>query len=257
MIGAIAPYEDQLLFFVMKGIQMDVLFADHSHLDGIMEIEAETFGALGEEATASRALMADRIDRCNINGAGWFLVAVHEGVVSGYMILQPTRLTEEECVSWDVSTDHGTFRGTYDESGATIFVASLGARRSAPPGAVSLLIHRGLVLMIARNKKPAIFCSRMPSLSHALLEKGVDPEQYCFQTDESGKPVDWLIREFTEFLGVLPKRFLPNGYPPDTDSLGHGAQFVLEDLFAALELTVQRVYQSGVAYGKSLRKRRV
>lgn len=256
MIGAIAPYEDQLLFFVTKGIQMDVLFADHSHLDGIMEIEAETFGALGEEATASRALMADRIDRCNINGAGWFLVAVHEGVVVAYLVLQPTALGADECISWDVSTDFGTFKRTYDEEGTTVFGASLGARRTAPPGATVLIFHQTLVLMLKRKKERVIFCSRMPSLNNAMIKKGVDPETYCFQVDESGRPLDWLLGEFYESLGVLPRRFLPNGYPPDADSAGHGAQIVLEDLYHALETTAMRIYQSGIVCGRSQRKRR-
>lgn len=236
---------------------MEVTFAAYRHLDGIMEIEVETYGPLGDRAMASRELMASRIDRCNTNGAGWFFVAVHDDVVVGYMILQPTSLSEDDCVSWDASTDFGTFNTTYDEQGETIFAVSLGARRTAPPGAISLLFHRGLILMITRNKKRAIFCSRMPSLSHAMIQRGVDPATYCFQVDANGKPLDWLLGEFYETLGVLPKKFLPNGYPPDADSAGHGAQIVLEDFFHALETSLQRTYQSGIAYGRSLQKRKV
>ncbi len=238
-------------------MNMHVEYAGLAHLDGIMEIEAETFGALGAEATASRALMADRIDRCNIRGAGWFLVAVHEGVVMAYLVLQPTALGVDECVSWDVSTDRGTFARTYDEEGTTVFGASLGARRAAPPGSTVMIFHQTLVLMLKRKKERVIFCSRMPGLSNAMIKKGVDPEAYCFQVDDSGCPVDWLLGEFYESLGVLPRRFLPNGYPPDADSAGHGAQIVLEDLHHALETTATRIYQSGIVCGRSRRKGKV
>lgn len=234
---------------------MEVKFADYEHLDGIMEIEAETFGALGKEAMASREMMLSRIERCNKRGAGWLLVAVQDGVVMAYLALQPTSLGAEECISWDISTDNGTFEKTYDETGDTVFGASLGARKNAPPGATILIFHQTLVLMLKRNRKRVIFCSRMPSLSRAMEERGVDPETYCFQVDANGRPLDWLLGEFYETLGVLPRKFLPNGYPPDADSAGHGAQIVLEDLHHALETSVCRTYQCGISYGKSLRKK--
>lgn len=229
---------------------MQVEFARCEHLDGIMVIERETFGELGEEAMASRALMESRMKRCNETGKGWFLVAVHENEVVGYLVLQPTTILPEECVSWDASTDNGTFEKTYSEDGETIFGVSLGAKRSAPPGAVSFLVHKAHTLWIERKKKRIMLCSRIPSLSHVMEQNGARPEEYCFQVDGNGKPLDWLLREFHEMFGVLPARFLRNGYPPDGESAGHGALFVIEDPFKVLDLTLLRVYESGIACGR-------
>jgi hypothetical protein len=89
-----------------------------------------------------------------------------------------------------------------------------------------------------------------------MLSQGVDPEAYCFQVDGKGRPLDWLLSEFHDIFGVLPKRFLPNGYLPDAESAGHGALIVVEDPFRALESSLSRVYQSGIVLGKSVRKRR-
>jgi hypothetical protein len=228
---------------------MQVEFARHDHLDDIMEIERETFGALGEGAMASRDLMEARISRCNVVGRGWFLIALHEGTAIAYLVLQPTDLLPESCVSWERSTDGGTFEQTYDEEGETIFGVSLGATKNAPPGAASFLIHKAHVLWLERKKKRIMLCSRIPSLSHAMEKSGVAAEEYCFQLDENGKPLDWLLREFHEVFGVLPVKFLRNGYLPDAESAGHGALFVIENPYAVLELTLLRVYESGIAHG--------
>ncbi len=236
--------------FQRKEIQMRVELARFDHLDDIMVIERETFGEVGEGAMASRELMRSRIERCNVRGDGWFFVAVHEGQVIAYLVLQPTDVLPESCVSWDASTDFGTFEHTYNEEGETIFGVSLGAKRNAPPGAASFLIHKAHVVWIERKRKRIMLCSRIPSLSHAMEHSGVSAEEYCFRVDENGKPLDWLLREFHEVFGVLPARFLPNGYMPDQESGGHGALFVIEDPYAVLELTLLRVYESGIAQGK-------
>ena len=72
---------------------MEVRIATPDDLDGIMRVEEEAFGGVGDDAMASRETMAHRIALLNSGDQGWCWVAVHEGVIVGTNVVQPTNLT--------------------------------------------------------------------------------------------------------------------------------------------------------------------
>ena len=218
-------------------------------LGAIMKVEEETFGELGMDAMASRALMESRILLCNTFQPGWFWVTEMNEQVTGYIVLQPTHLLPESCVSWESSTDNGSLLSTYAEDGETIFGVSIATGKCAPPGTGNILLHQMALLWLKTKKKRFMFCSRLPGFEQAHVASGVSATAYWKQTDESGVPVDWLLREFYDELGVLPKRFLPNGFLPDKQSGGHGALVVVDDPFLALQLLVTRIYDAGIKQG--------
>ncbi len=218
-------------------------------LDGIMDVERETFGEVGDGAMASRELMADRIQLLNANST-WFWVAEHEGKIVGDMILQPTRMTPDECTSWAHATDDGTLKKTFDEAGKTIYGVSLAVSSRAPEGTSELLIHRLLQSWLDTGKDCFMICSRMPGFKEAHEQTAIAAEDYWQQRRLSdGKPVDWMLRLFQDMIGVSPQRLLINGFPVDEDSGGHGVLCVSTDPIPTMKALSAWLDSRGISCG--------
>ncbi len=234
---------------------MKVRLATVQDIPDIMQIEQESFGEdVGVESMATEALMRDRLTRCNAVAPGWFWVAVSDGVVCGYLILQPTTLDPDLCTSWDMATDSGTLRQTFKSEGGTIFGVSLGVGSNAPTGTFYMLVYRGVLLLASTRKKRILLCSRLPRLQKTLNSRGIAPEVYWKQRDRSGAPRDPLLNMFYSAFGVGPYKFMPNGWPTDEDSGGHAALIVVEDPYLSLELLAERIYAAGGVDAKRTKK---
>lgn len=219
-------------------------------LDGIMEVERETFEPVGEGAMASQDLMLSRIKICNTTNPAWFYVAECDGRVVGDMILQPTNLEPEDCKSWDQATDKGTLVGTFSSSGKNIYGVSLAASpRLSPSGTTDLLIHKLLILWLATGKNRFFICSRMPGYRKSKEETGVSPEDYWQLKSSDSKPTDWMLRLFSEMIGVKPVRLLKDGFSSDVDSCGYGVLCVDDAPLETLDKIASRLYEAGVEFG--------
>lgn len=223
-------------------------------LDGIMRVERESFGEVGEDAMASTELMRERIILSNGNGGEWFFVAEHEGAIQAYISLQPTALHPDDCISWEEATDNGTFRRTFDPNGETVFAASLGALTAALSGSVEMLILSTAITWVKHGKKRLMFCSRLPGLDDACKKKGLTPETYWCACDKKGQPADPLLKMFYQLFNVGPRKFLPNGFMPDLESRGHAALVVVEDPYFSLNALPAKIFAAGFqshAFGKN------
>jgi len=222
----------------------------------IMIVEENTFGVIGTETMATDETMVERIVLCNAEEPGWFLVAIFKGEVVGYMVLQPTNVTPDECTSWSAATDNGTLKSTFDNEGNNIYVVSLGVLSSAPCGTSELLVHASFVRWLHSRKSLYIFCSRMPGFATAQTKSGCSPEDYWRRKNPDGGPTDWMLREYWRMTGgVKPLRLLLNGFQADKESGGHGVLFAARDPLRALDAITERLYSAGVAAGKQSRSR--
>lgn len=218
-------------------------------LEGIIRVEEETFGSIGENATASSAIMASRIARCNSGVNKWFWVAEKEkGHVVGYIVLQPTRLTPKECTSWETATDHGTLNGTFDEKGDNVYVVSLAVRREAAAGTSELLVHAAFTEWAASGKRFFMFCSRVPGFAAMHRKTGISIEDYWFRRRKDGSPSDPMLRMYWRLTGgAEPYILLKNGFPPDKESGGHGVLFAADDPAKALRAVAFLAYAAAIA----------
>jgi hypothetical protein len=213
--------------------------AERSDLLGIMEVERQTFGAVGEDAMASLQKMEARIDLLNSANEKWFWVAVaKDGVtILGDMILQPTDFGPEECTSWSAATNDGSLQGTFSPDGKNIYVVSLAVSQRSAADIVSMLLVHASAALWARHGGLYLFCSRMPGFAQAHAETGIDPEEYI-RLEHRGAPRDPMLRLYWRMTGgVRPFKLLRNGFPPDEESGGHGVLFVLRDPVKALLAT--------------------
>jgi len=218
-------------------------------LDGIMEVEREEFGTLGEDTMASRETMARRIEICNSEMPGWFWVALWKKKVVGDIILQPTSLTPQKCTSWNQATDNGTLERTFDPMGANIYVVSLTASGRALSGTSDMLMHTSLVAW-ARHRGYYMFCSRLPGFAKTHKETGISIEDYWKRKGPDGGPENWMLHLYWEMSGgVAPLRLLKDGFPPDVDSGGHGVLFALNDPYKALFATTAHLYRAALIAG--------
>jgi hypothetical protein len=204
-------------------------------LDGIMAVEIETFGPVGEGAAASRETMAHRIELLNRETPEWFFVACHGNRVVGDAIFQPTDLQPEDCTSWEAATSGGTLNGTFSRHGDNLYGVSLAARRDAPPGTPELLMKQGFLTWYSTNKRFLLFCSRMPGFAAAHRKTGISAEDYMRKRRRTGGPRDPLLYLYWKWTGgAEPVRLLREGYSVDRESGGYGALFVVDDAAAAL-----------------------
>ena len=215
-------------------------------IEGIMNLEIETFEPVGDGAMASRDLMLSRINLCNSierHEPDWFWVADYDGKIVGDMILQPTHMQPENCISWNNATDNGTLVKTFNRHGNNIYGVSLAVSHNfAPSGTTELLIHKLMILWIKHNMKRFFICSRMPGYKKANEETGVTAENYWRLRCDNGKPADWMLRLFSEMIGVKPVRLLVDGFIVDEDSGGHGVLCVNDDPIEILDILATRIY---------------
>lgn len=220
-------------------------------LKGIMKVEEMTFGSFSREAMASAGVMAERIELCNSNAIKWFWLAQLKDEIFGYIILQPTKLAPEQCVSWEKATDYGTLKNTFDNNGDNVYIVSLASCQNAPIGVSELLVHAGTSSWAMSGKKNIIFCSRMPGFALMNRKTGISAEDYWQLKYKDGKPKDSMIRMYWEMAGkVNPSFLLKNGFPPDKESGGHGVLFVINDSAKALRATASLIYRAGMRNNK-------
>lgn len=223
-------------------------------IDGIMDVEKQTFEPIGLGATASKATMIDRIVLCNEtyrqsdSDPRWFWIAEQDGNILGYLILQPTNLFPPQCTSWNQATDNGTLQETFNYTGSNIYVVSFAALEKAPAGVSPLLAHAGFVQWLNSRKKHFMFCSRMPGFRERHRKSGINAHEYWRLTRKDGSPQDGMLHLYWEMTGgARPLCLLKEGFAVDKDSGGHGVLFAANDPQAALLAIGQRIYESGLA----------
>jgi hypothetical protein len=218
-------------------------------LDGIERIEAETFGRIDPNATASPVTIRHRINLLNAADPAWFLVAVAGSTVVGTMVLQPTDLEPDACTSWEAATDYGTLNRSFNPEGPNIYGVSLAVPPGAPAGTAECLLHAAFVRWIA-GRRHFIFCARMPGFSAANRKIGISPEDYFQLRRRNGAPRDPQLFLYWRWLGgVFPERLLRDGYGVDRASGGNAALFAPTDARAALLAIAPLIYERGVARG--------
>jgi hypothetical protein len=204
---------------------MKIRLAKPDDIKAIMLVEKETFGNLA----ASKKIMKNRIILCNEKDPGWFWLAEEEGVVFGYMILQPTKMKPDECFSWFGATDDGKLEKTFDRQGKNVYVVSLACSDRAPENTSALLCHTSFVYW-SRHGGLYMFCSRMPGFRNANKKIGISAQDYWQLRNEDGGPFDSMMRLYWGLTGgFLPYKLLENGYIVDKESGGHGVLFVIDD----------------------------
>lgn len=204
-------------------------------LDGIMAVEIETFGPVGEGAAASRETMIHRISLLNGEPPEWFFVACYHGRVVGDIILQPTNLGIEDCTSWTASTNGGILDGRFSREGENIYGVSLAACRDAPPGTPELLMNQAFLVWHSTGKNFFMFCSRLPGFASVHQRTGTSIEDYVARRRKNGGPRNALLYLYWKWTGgAEPVRLLKDGYAVDSDSGGYGALYALDDAAAAL-----------------------
>ena len=223
----------------------------------IMAVEEETFGSIGEDAMAAEAIMRRRIELCNSGNATWFWVAEDRDSLVGDIILQPTRLTPDECTSWEAATDGGTLRSTFALGGENLYVVSFAASAHAPRGTSSLLAYVAFLEWFRSGKRYFMFCSRMPGFSAAHQATGISPRDYIELRHADGGPRDPMLRLYWEMTGgAEPYRLLEHGFPPDHESGGHGVLFAADDPLRALRAIADKIYADGIKEGRRRKESR-
>jgi hypothetical protein len=226
-----------------------------SDIDGIMEVEKESFGEeVSKEAMASPDMMRHRITLLNQYPEKWFWVGIYEGRVVSYIVMQRTALRPEDCVSWSGCTDNGILTNTFDPRGHNIYGVSGGALENIP-GAFDILLHKLLIIWLRSGAGYFMLCSRMPGYRAANEKKAISPEDYWKKKDRSGKPFDWMLKFYSESLGLEPVRLLTNGFSVDKDSGGHGVLCIGTDPVRSLDYLADKIYRGGFALGKQTSKK--
>jgi hypothetical protein len=239
------------MFFRTQGEKMIVTrLATANDLEEIMHVEEGTFGRIGKDAMASKDRMRERIALLNDAPPGWFWVAEALGRIVGDVILQPTDVAPETCASWDVATDFGSLKRTFRQSGQNLYVVSLAVLADAPACAMEFLVCRAFVEWARSRKCHLMFCSRMSGFARARQRSGIEPERYWQLHHRDGGPRDPMLNLYWQLTGSDPVKFLPQGFPPDGASEGHGVLFAPVDPFEALLGIIPRIF----AVGKGMMK---
>ncbi len=212
-------------------------------LDGIMEVEKEAWAeGVGEDAAADSALMRSRIALCNRGGPPWwFLVVTTAKRIEGYVIIQPTAISPEECSGWMHATDEGRLEATFDLRGPYVCGVGLGMRGGAPQVAADLLMAAGHSLRVVTQRDVLYLCGRMPGFAKAHRNSGILAEEYCRKRRGDGSLADPFLRHFEDMISVSPERLLVNGFPPDKDSGGHGVLCVSRNAMESLARSAARL----------------
>lgn len=206
--------------------RLKVRLAQPTDLDGILAVDHERYGKIGEEVAASHPMMEERIRISNEVGSGWFWVAEQQRKIVGILSLQPTSRKPKDFVSWETSTDNGRLTRTFDERGKYLYVVALTAAHSAPKYTVDLLTINGLAKWLETGKGTVYFCSRMPG--YHLHNEDMTAEEYFGAKCSDGKPLDPQLRMY-QSMGFRPKRLVANAFSGDWESGEYGVLFVGEN----------------------------
>lgn len=228
--------------------------ATKNDLDGIMDVEAKKW----EEGTAAtREVMARRIEICNSKEPHHFFVTVEDDAITGYLVMQPTNLTPETCISWTSATDNGTMEKTYDSDGTNLYIVSIGA--ISPPKASAETADRIIARVMdmwCQHGGVIMFTARMPGFATAHEKTGISAEEYWQLKKTDGSPLDAGIQFYWARAGhVFPERLLKDGFPTDTRSGGHAVLFVLRDILRGQEGIQNHLTQAARHEGRKLGRR--
>jgi hypothetical protein len=213
-----------------------------SDLEGLVEMEKAVWGeGVGIESMASPEVIRNRIALCNASPPGWFWVAEARGKIVAALVLQPTKMSPDECTGWAMATDNGSLVHTFDPEGDFLYGASMSALFDAPPGASDLLVLAGHSLRMFSGKHLVYACARMPGFLQEHEATGIAPEDYWCLKRKNGAPKDPFLWHFETMIGFRPVRLLRDGYPPDKDSGGHGVLCVSEDPMGDIAASIQRI----------------
>jgi len=224
-------------------------------LDKIMAIEEEKW----EEGTAAtREIMARRITICNRTEPHHFFVTEENGVITGYLVMQPTNLTPETCVSWIAATDNGTIERTYEPDGVNLYIVSIGA--ISPPRASADTADRIIARIMdlwCQHGGLIMFTARMPGFASTHAQTGISPEDYWQLKRADGSPHDSQLHFYWSRVGyVNPTRLLKNGFPSDTRSGGHAVLFVLSDILKGQDCIQNHLCRASYYEGKKSRQKK-
>lgn len=227
-------------------------------IDGIMHVEEQAFGPIEEGGmAAAREIMLARMKKCNATKPGYFFVTEEDTVITGYLILQPTNITPEECTSWAAATDNGTMEKTYEAKGKNLYVVSMGVLPTPhSAGTSNHLIYRMMSLWCDHGGL-LMFCSRMPGFIHEHKKTGISAEEYWQLRRADGGPQDWQIYFYWIRSGkVAPIRLLVNGFPADEESGGHAVLFALDNPMLGQEAILSHIYRAALVDGKKTAQKR-
>lgn len=228
--------------------------AEPRDLDDLMEVEkhyGEVVG--GNDSTASRGLMESRIAILNRSSPKWFLITerVSDKRVVAYLILQPTNLSPDACISWSQASDSGALKSSFDPNGKHIFAVSFGRHPSAEVGALELVTHESLALWHAHKRSGSYyFCAGIRGLRKAHEETGISADDYWHRRREDGRSYqDQMLEVFRQLVGEGPVRLLVDGYPPDRSSMGNAVLYVVKDPMVAALILGKRMFRAGFLAG--------
>jgi polyketide synthase PksN len=218
--------------------------ASMSDLLALSRLEEEEYGWLGEDAVASPDLIADRIELLNSGDVPWFWVLERSGELLGWDVSQPTSVDPCKYGSWAEATDKGTLKNTFDPDGKSVYLVAGGLSKRANEQAGNLMMLNSLLMLKKTGKDNVFCCLAMPGYGKYFERTGESPEDYLALTDENGIPLDPFIAYMVSGWPVKPSfRLLPDGYPPDRESMGHGVStvFKISDFDAAIETICHRI----------------
>jgi amino acid adenylation domain-containing protein len=218
--------------------------ATMSDVSSLSLLEEEEYGWLGEEAVAPPDLIAERIELLNSGDVPWFWVLERTGELLGWEVSQPTSVDPYKYRSWAEATDNGTLKSTFDPEGKSVYLVAGGISKAADEQAGRLMTLASLLMLKKTGKYIAFSCLAMPGYRKYFERTGKSPEDYLALTDENGIPLDPFIAYMVSGWPVKPSfRLLPDGYPPDRESMGHGVStvFMISDFDLLIEEMSARI----------------
>jgi amino acid adenylation domain-containing protein len=218
--------------------------ATMSDVSSLSLLEEEEYGWLGEEAVAPPDLIADRIELLNSGDVPWFWVLERTGELLGWEVSQPTSVDPYKYRSWAEATDNGTLKSTFNPEGKSVYLVAGGISKAADEQAGRLMTLASLLMLKKTGKYIAFSCLAMPGYRKYFERTGKSPEDYLALTDENGIPLDPFIAYMVSGWPEKPSfRLLPDGYPPDRESMGHGVStvFMISDFDLLIEEMSARI----------------
>ena len=202
--------------------------AELGDLENITKIDSGAYSEIYSGPVGSEKIMEKRIKLSR----GWFLVAVINGGVVGYLSLQPTNVGVGNFKSWDQSTDNGTLQKTFDLSGKYVYgVALTISSEYQRMGISEKLFAKAAKKIISEEKEYVYFSGRMPGFSK-YSQKMTPEAYYNKRIVRNGRevPLDPQIRMY-ESYGFQKVRLVKDGFVGDKESCDYSVIFQIKNPF--------------------------
>lgn len=205
-------------------------------LDAIVRVELEAFSDVyGERPSKGvvRSVRSKYRERLKLLGEWVRVIENQQFGVYGVFVCCPTSYDRREfLVEQRDLTSNEAIHEIYDPKGKNVYVVNLAVLPKAQGrGAHRLLFADAIKKAIKVGMERAFFESRLPGLRHwleTLPDEEWDGEsirsladKYWRLTDDANKPIDRLLRKYTNF-GCVPLRLVENAWGPDAPSMGYG-----------------------------------